>query len=99
MQFYKLGKLLGKGAFGKVNMGLQILTNSLVAIKSISKHLMTNEASKTKVMREVAIWEQLKHQSINRYSNNASSALGFTRPSRRRNIFSSSKSFVEEEMC
>jgi NUAK family SNF1-like kinase len=62
--FYKIGKLLGKGAFGKVSLGLHKLTGRFVAIKSIHKQLMKDEPSKNKVMREVAIWEQLSHPSV-----------------------------------
>jgi len=59
--------MLGKGAFGKVNLAINKLTGSLVAIKSINKQIMTNEASKNKVMREVSIWEKLKNTNIIRY--------------------------------
>lgn len=34
--FYKIGSLIGKGSFGKVNLGLHKLTRQMVAIKSIS---------------------------------------------------------------
>ena len=67
MKFYKVGKVLGKGAFGQVTLGIHKLTGSLVAIKTINKGLMTNEASKSKILREVAILEQLKHENVIRY--------------------------------
>jgi serine/threonine protein kinase len=35
IELYKVGKMLGKGAFGKVSLGLHRLTRRLVAIKSI----------------------------------------------------------------
>ena len=34
--FYRAGKMLGRGAFGKVNLGMHKLTRKLVAIKSIN---------------------------------------------------------------
>ena len=37
---YKIGKMLGKGAFGKVNLGLHRLTRKLCAIKSINMDFM-----------------------------------------------------------
>lgn len=61
---YKVGKVLGKGAFGKVNLAIHKLSGKLVAIKSIEKQIMKDEASKEKVMKEVAIWEKLTHPSI-----------------------------------
>ena len=35
--FYKIGSLIGKGSFGKVNLGLHKLTRKMVAIKSINR--------------------------------------------------------------
>ena len=34
IEFYKVGKILGRGAFGKVNLALHRITRKLVAIKS-----------------------------------------------------------------
>jgi len=64
MKFYKIGRVLGKGAFGKVNLGIHKLTGKFVAIKSISKKLMRDEASENKVMKEVSIWKELQHPSV-----------------------------------
>lgn len=36
VDFYRVGKVLGKGAFGKVNIALQVVADQLVAIKSIN---------------------------------------------------------------
>ena len=59
--------MLGKGAFGKVSLGIHKLSGKFVAIKSISKQLMKDENSKNKVMKEVSIWEQLTHPSVIRF--------------------------------
>ena len=59
MKFYKYGRLLGKGAFGKVNLGLHTLTGRLVAIKSINKEKIKNERQKQKIKQETAIMEAL----------------------------------------
>ena len=56
--------MLGKGAFGKVNLGVHKLTGKFVAIKSLNKELLTDEHSKKKVMKEVSILQQLRHQSV-----------------------------------
>ena len=37
LNFYKYGRLIGQGAFGKVNLGLNVLTGRVVAIKSFNK--------------------------------------------------------------
>lgn len=63
-EFYRIGKLLGKGAFGKVNLGIHKLTGKMVAIKSISKEFLTDSSSKKKVMQEFSILKQIRHPSI-----------------------------------
>jgi serine/threonine protein kinase len=52
---YRVGKLLGRGAFGKVSLGMHKVTNQLVAMKSINKEFLEEERSRKKVSREVAI--------------------------------------------
>lgn len=44
IDFYRIGKVLGKGAFGKVNLALHHLTKRMVAIKSINKSYFNEEA-------------------------------------------------------
>jgi len=64
LKFYKIGKTLGKGAFGKVHLGVHILTGKFVAIKCISKELMNDKSTKDKVRKEFNILEQLNHRSV-----------------------------------
>ena len=40
--FYRAGKMLGRGAFGKVCLGMHKLSRKLVALKSINKEFMTD---------------------------------------------------------
>ena len=63
-EFYRIGRLLGKGAFGKVNLGMHKLTGRMVAIKSINKEYLTDESSKKKVMQEFSILKHLRHTSV-----------------------------------
>lgn len=62
--FYRAGKMLGRGAFGKVSMGMHKLSRKLVALKSINKEYMTDQKQKSKVMHEVGILLRLRHQSV-----------------------------------
>lgn len=62
--FYRAGKMLGKGAFGKVCLGMHKLSRKLVALKSINKEYMSDEKQKSKVMHEVGILLRLRHQSV-----------------------------------
>jgi serine/threonine protein kinase len=61
VEFYKIGKILGKGAFGKVNMGLHKLSRKLVAIKSMNKTFLNEDSWKRKIMREVTILKRIRH--------------------------------------
>jgi len=63
-EFYRIGKILGKGAFGKVNLAMHWLTEKLVAIKSINKNYLKEDSSKRKVMQEVYILKKIKHPSV-----------------------------------
>lgn len=49
LDFYKFVKLIGKGAFGKVTLGIHKLTGKYVAIKAIDKNYMKDDFSKKKV--------------------------------------------------
>ena len=49
LEFYKFIKLLGKGAFGKITLGIHKLTGKYVAIKSIDKANIKDEYSRRKV--------------------------------------------------
>ena len=64
VEFYRIGKILGKGAFGKVNLAMHWLTEKLVAVKSINKHYLSLDSSWKKVMQEVNILKWLKHRSV-----------------------------------
>jgi serine/threonine protein kinase len=41
--FYRAGKMLGRGAFGKVCLGMHKVSRKLVAIKSINKEYLSEE--------------------------------------------------------
>lgn len=62
--FYRIGKVLGRGAFGKVNLAVHRLSDEMVAIKSINKEFLNDENSKNKVMKEMKILRKIRHKNI-----------------------------------
>lgn len=49
-EYYKILSMIGKGAFAKVYLGLQILTGKFVAIKLIDKGILRTDGSKKRVL-------------------------------------------------
>ena len=65
LNFYKYGRLIGQGAFGKVNLGLNVLTGRVVAIKSFNKsNLNTNSENMKKILYETNLMKKLNHPNI-----------------------------------
>ena len=48
-EFFKLGRLLGKGAFGKVHLGMHKVVRKLVAIKAMNKEYLNDEKARRKL--------------------------------------------------
>ncbi len=64
LDFYQFGKTLGVGAYGKVKLGLQILTGEKVAIKMFESNKIADPNSKRRVAREIRILKALQHPRI-----------------------------------
>ncbi len=64
LDYYKFVKLIGKGAFGKVTLGIHKLTGKYVAIKAIEKSHMQDDFSRRKVFREVYILKKIRHANV-----------------------------------
>ena len=64
INFYKLGKPLGKGAFGKVYLGIHKLSGLKVAIKTIEKSFMQDERTRRKVFQEVYIMNKIHDLNV-----------------------------------
>ena len=60
LNFYKYGRLLGKGAFGKVNLALHICSGRLVAIKSFNKSKLKKKHDRKKIKHEIDILSRLR---------------------------------------
>lgn len=43
IDFYRVGKMLGRGAFGKVNLAMHKLVRKLVALKSLDKEIFNDK--------------------------------------------------------
>lgn len=56
--------MLGKGAYGKVNLSLHKLSGKLVAIKSLHKNYLATGHNKSKFRNEIDLLSVLKHDSI-----------------------------------
>ena len=71
LNFYKYGRLIGQGAFGKVNLGLNVLTGRIVAIKSFNKQsLDKNHENKKKILYEIDLMNKLNHPNITKILEN-----------------------------
>ena len=66
LSFYKYGRLIGQGAFGKVNLGLNVLTGKIVAIKSFNKENLkrNNAENQNKILYETNLMKELNHKNI-----------------------------------
>jgi MAP/microtubule affinity-regulating kinase len=64
MEYYKFVKLIGKGAFGKVMLGVHKLTGKQVAIKTIDKVHLVDDFSRKKLLREIYILKKIKHINV-----------------------------------
>ncbi len=64
LDYYKFVKLIGKGAFGKVTLGVHKLTGKYVAIKTIDKSYMKDDYSRRKVFQEVYILKKIRHSCV-----------------------------------
>ena len=64
LDHYSFVKLIGKGAFGNVTLGIHKLTGKYVAIKTIEKRFMKDEFSRRKVFQEVYILKKIRHANV-----------------------------------
>ena len=61
---YKIGKLLGKGAYGTVKLGEHVSTGKKVAIKIINKRKQKTEKAQLRIRTEIEILKKIKHPNL-----------------------------------
>eukprot|EP00644_Phytophthora_capsici_P016551 jgi/Phyca11/10644/fgenesh1_pm.PHYCAscaffold_52_\ len=61
---YALGETIGKGTFGKVKLGLHLLTGEKVAVKILEKKRIVQAADVERVAREIKILKRNHHQNV-----------------------------------
>ena len=64
LQFFKIIRLIGKGSFGKVHLGIHLLTRRKVAIKCIDKEYILEEKAQNKVVQEVTLLKGMTHKNV-----------------------------------
>ena len=65
INFYLYGRRIGQGAFGKVNLGLNVLTGRVVAIKSFKKTPIEKFRHKMKkIQYETELMKRFNHKNI-----------------------------------
>ncbi|KAL4101894.1 hypothetical protein PRIC1_005642 [Phytophthora ramorum] len=61
---YVLGETIGKGTFGKVKLGLHLLTGEKVAVKILEKKRIVQAADVERVAREIKILKRNRHPNV-----------------------------------
>ena len=62
LDYYRIGRTLGRGAFGKVSMCLHKLSHSLVAIKSIKKD--ASKGVKQRTLIEMTLQQSCRDRNV-----------------------------------
>jgi len=66
--FFRIGRVLGRGAFGKVQLAMDKLTDNLVAIKSIIKKDV-NKEERDRAEQEMELLKECDHKHVVRVFN------------------------------
>ncbi|GLD99787.1 hypothetical protein PINS_up008515 [Pythium insidiosum] len=61
---YVLGETIGKGTFGKVKVGLHLVTGEKVAVKILEKRRIVEPADVERVAREIKILKRNRHVNV-----------------------------------
>lgn len=61
---YMMGATIGTGTFGKVKIGIHILTGEKVAIKILEKARITKAIDVNRLTREIQILKKVRHPNV-----------------------------------
>ena len=61
---YELGKVLGEGTFGKVQLGTHIDTGAKVAVKVLSKAKLQQQNMGSQIKKEISIMKLVNHPNV-----------------------------------
>lgn len=61
---FLIGKTLGKGTFGKVKLGTNVITKEKAAIKILDKAMIKDSSDIERVNREIKILKHLRHPNV-----------------------------------
>ena len=61
---YLLSKTIGEGTFGKVKLGVHLLTGEKVAVKVLEKDRITDKGDVKRVTREIQILKHIHHPHV-----------------------------------
>jgi serine/threonine protein kinase len=61
---YAIGKTIGEGTFGKVKLGIDLITKQNVAIKILLKSRIVDKSDRERVAREIKILKMVYHPNI-----------------------------------
>jgi serine/threonine protein kinase len=65
LDFYKVGRVLGKGAYGKVNLAIHVISKKLCAVKSINVEYGRKHVNcLMKLKNEIFLLSYLRHPSV-----------------------------------
>ncbi len=64
LKHYDIKKIIGKGTFGKVKLGVHIPTDENVAIKILEKDKIDDEGDRERISREIHILKIIRHPNI-----------------------------------
>ena len=61
---YLLSKTVGEGTFGKVKLGVHLLTGERVAVKVLEKDRIVDKGDIKRVTREIQILKHIRHPNV-----------------------------------